>query len=113
MDTRFIFVVYSCSASLHSKQVRTMASIQITLGIIAEKRFLVLLFSRLRAGRADLLAIKMPRGRRPRGIYMHACPRPRAGFGLARPRPTDSTPVGRTHNPARFYIRVNARGPPS
>eukprot|EP00955_Chlamydomonas_euryale_P091079 364595-Chlamydomonas_euryale.AAC.4 len=58
----FIIALYSCSASFHRKQVCAMASMQHTLGIIAEKRLLVGAslqpFQGLKAGCADVLTIE-------------------------------------------------------
>eukprot|EP00955_Chlamydomonas_euryale_P104575 365576-Chlamydomonas_euryale.AAC.9 len=57
------------------------------------------------------------RGRRPRGIYVHACPRPRAGQGRGRrdrPRTEAETSMfcARVTQP-RFHMRVNGRTGPS
>eukprot|EP00955_Chlamydomonas_euryale_P047621 353747-Chlamydomonas_euryale.AAC.1 len=55
------------------------------------------------------------RGQRPRGIYVHACPRPRSGRGRGRryrPRPEAETSMFWMTQP-RFHMRVNARTGPS
>eukprot|EP00955_Chlamydomonas_euryale_P049537 354275-Chlamydomonas_euryale.AAC.5 len=53
-------------------------------------------------------------GQRPRGMYVHACPRSQAGLGLGRhdrPRPAASHMVCARTSLPRFHARINVRGP--
>eukprot|EP00955_Chlamydomonas_euryale_P119014 366570-Chlamydomonas_euryale.AAC.3 len=59
----------------------------------------------------------MPPGRRPRGIYVHACPRPRACRARGRrdmPRAESETSMFCARMTlSRLHIRVNKRTGPS